>query len=446
MFAVGVETRRETLSARPDAGSFTNTDPDSPLYGQPSLWDGATTGDIFNVSRTVDSAFVEVRVPVVGKTQAIRGLHTLDLDIAVRHDKYSDTEDPTVPKVTLRWFPFNDELAFRATYSRSFSAPALYSLFGPGSVGYTDQPIGLEFVDGRIMNDEVDQAFGRTINNPELGPERAKNYNFGVIYSPKGVRGLSMELTYFRIEQSQISGLESDVDILQDVETNGASSEFVDRVRFGSFNGTKATAPGQVSAAFDDAGGSFTRVFVTNFAENFVSAKQDGVDATVDYTFDVPSIARFDVALNGVWFNRYSVEDEDFVGTTNGGSSLNGGTLPRWLATLNVEMTRGNAFAGFFVTHLPSVTDTTADEAETDVTSDRHVEQYTSVDAYIGYRFKPNAANSRYLDGLTLRVGARNLFNEAPPMAAASWTDSNADTSTYNELGRVMYVSANYKF
>ena len=90
--------------------------------------------------------------------------------------------------------------------------------------------------------------------------------------------------------------------------------------------------------------------------------------------------------------------------------------------------------------------DTTADESETDVTADRHVERYTSVDAYIGYRFKASAANSRYLDGLTLRVGARNLFNEAPPMAAASWTDSNADTSTYNELGRVMYVSANYKF
>jgi outer membrane receptor protein involved in Fe transport len=47
---------------------------------------------------------------------------------------------------------------------------------------------------------------------------------------------------------------------------------------------------------------------------------------------------------------------------------------------------------------------------------------------------------------MTLRVGVNNVADEPPPMAASSWTDSNADTSTYNALGRVMYVSANYKF
>ena len=44
---------------------------------------------------------------------------------------------PTVPKYSVRWLPFNDELAFRATYSESFVAPTLFDLFGPISSGFT---------------------------------------------------------------------------------------------------------------------------------------------------------------------------------------------------------------------------------------------------------------------------------------------------------------------
>lgn len=445
-FAVGVETRRETLSARPDSGSFTISNPDSPLYGQPTAWDGATTTDRFNVHRTVDSAFAEVRLPLISAAQAIKGLHTVDLDLAVRHDKYSDTDDPTVPKVMLRWFPFNDEFAVRAAFSKSFSAASLFSLFGPSGVGFTDQPIGLQFVDGRIMDDNVDQAYLRIVSNPNLKPEKAKNYNFGFVYSPKAIKGFSVELNYFNITQDNIAGSVNEVEILQDVETNGASSKYADRVRINSFNGAPITAPGQISAAYDQGGGSFTRVFVTNFSENFVSARQDGIDADVNYTFDVPSIARFDIHLNGVWFNRFSVEDEDFVGTTNGNSVLNGGTIPRWLANLNVEASRGNWLAGTYITHIPSVTDTTAAEDETDTTADRHVEAFTSVDLYVGYRFKGLSGFGRYVDGLQVRVGASNVFDKAPPLAKSSWTDSGADTSTYGALGRIWYVSANYKF
>jgi iron complex outermembrane receptor protein len=65
------------------------------------------------------------------------GFHVLELSAAARHDIYSKTSDPTVPKYSLRWLPFNDELAIRGSYSESFTAPTLYDLFGPVSVGFT---------------------------------------------------------------------------------------------------------------------------------------------------------------------------------------------------------------------------------------------------------------------------------------------------------------------
>ncbi len=445
-FAVGAETRRETLSGNPDSGSFTVADPASPLFGSPSLWDGATTSDRFNVDRSVDSFFAEFRVPIVSAGQSVRGLHTLDLDVAARKDIYSDTEDPLVPKFTLRWFPIDDQFAVRAAYSRSFSAADLYSLFGPDGVGFTEAPIGVEFVDGRVMDENVDQGFLRIVSNPNLKPEKAKNYNVGIVYSPRGIKGLNVELNYFLIEQDQIAGSESDLEILQDVETNGASSEFADRVRINSFNGSAITAPGQISAAFDLAGGSMTRVFVTNYAENFVSAKQDGVDLTVDYVFDVPNIGKFDIGLDALWFNSMSVEDDEYVGTTNGRSSLNGGTIPRWRGTLRTELTRGNLLVGTAIEHIPSMTDTGASETQTDVARDRHVEAYTSVDFYLQYNFRGRAGFTRYLDGLSVRAAVLNAFDEHVPMAASSWSDANADTATYGPWGRTFVVSASYKF
>ncbi len=78
--------------------------------------------------------FAEVRVPLLKDTP---GAHLLEVSGAVRHEFYSDTTNPTVPKITVRYLPFNDEFALRGTYSRSFTAPTLFELFGPNSIGFT---------------------------------------------------------------------------------------------------------------------------------------------------------------------------------------------------------------------------------------------------------------------------------------------------------------------
>lgn len=443
-FAVGAETRRETLSAKPDAGSFTVADPANALYGSPALWDGTITADPFNVHRSVHSFFTEVRVPIVAPRQQVRGLYSLDLDAAVRKEIYSDTDDPLVPKVTLRWLPQNDEFTVRAAFSKSFSAASLYSLFGPAGAGFSEQPIGLKFIDGRVMNEYVDQAFLRLVPNSRLKPETAKNFNVGFVYSPKAIKGLNVEVGYFSIKEDQIAGRVSNVTILQDVETNGAASEYAGRVRINGFNGQTITAPGQISGAFDAAGGSMTRVFITNFAQNFRSASQDGIDAAIDYTFAVQSVGTVNVSANGFWNRRFEVDGEEYVGTTNGRASLNGGTIPRWRGNLRAELTRGNVLGGVVVDHIPSVTDTIASAGQTDVTRDRYVESYTSVDVYFSYSFK--ARDSHFFDGLSVRVGANNVLDEHVPMAAASWTEASADTGTYSAYGRVLYVNASYKF
>lgn len=453
-FAVGVETRRETLSAAPDSGSYTINDLSDPLNGSPAAWDGATTTDPFNVDRWVDAYYAEVRVPLTSESQNIPGLKTLDLDVAVRQDKYSDADAPAVPKVSLRWMPVNDEFVVRASYSESFNAPDLYSLFGPSGVGFSDDLSALVFKNGLDASD-IDQSAARTLTSaaavaqgfaPQLlQPEDAKNYNFGIIWSPRKLRGFSAELTYFKIEQFGIAGVESDVTILQSVEDEGPASEFANRVRIGSFNGTPVTSVGQMGSIFEQFG-SMSPVHITNYAENLVGAKQDGVDLTLDYNFNIESVGRFDLGLTAMWFNEFSVEDNDFVGTTNGRSALNGGTIPEWTGTLRVDYTRSNWSAGLTLYHVPSVTDDSASPTQTDPARDQNVESFTRVDAFVGYEFRGGTGMFSFMDGMRIRLGSTNVFDKAPPSAAASWTDHNADTQTYGFMGRTLYIDASLKF
>ncbi len=440
-FAVGVESRKEILKAEPDALSYTIVDPNSIQYGQPAGWDGATTSNPTNVHRSVDAVFAQVRVPLASPAQKISGLYTLDLDVAARYEKYSGkTGSPFVPKVLLRYLPFDDQLAFRASFSKSFSAPDLFALYGPTGVGYTDQIVQFQRADGAIIA-EGDQAFSRVPSNPELKPERATNYNLGLVYSPRAVKGLTVETGYFRIEQSNVVGAVSTTEILQSVELLGTASPYADRVLFGSFNGTPVTGVGQVSAAYDRFG-TFSGVFVTDPAENFVHAIQDGVDFRAEYAFNVERLGQFDVELVGLWYNRFAVEGTDYVGTTNGQTTLNGGTLPRWQANLRTSWERGNWGAGFNAQYIPSVTDQTADPLETRPGFDSHVGSFFRLDIWGRYRFR----GVKWMDGLTLRVGVNNVLNRMPPLAASSWTDANADIGTYGYLGRVIYVDASYKF
>jgi iron complex outermembrane receptor protein len=255
------------------------------------------------------------------------------------------------------------------------------------------------------------------------------------------VKGLTVETGYFRIDQTDIVGAVSTVDVLQDVELNGPASAYASRVRFGSFNGTPVTAAGQISAAYDGFG-TFSGIFVTSYAENFVTAKQDGIDLRTEYVFNVERLGKFDLEFTGLWYNKFDVDGTDYVGQTNGQSVLNGGTIPRWQANLHATWERGDYLVGFNLQYIPSVTDPTADPSETDPGFDADVESFYRLDVFGRYTFR----GVKWLDGLTLRLGVNNVFDRMPPLAGSSWTDANADTATYGCLGRVIYVDASYKF
>ncbi|MCX6952745.1 MAG: TonB-dependent receptor [Verrucomicrobia bacterium] len=416
--AVGAEQRKEGLSAVADPNSQLD-----PVTGQLG-WNGATTLYPFDANRSVGSLFAEVRAPIIKDAP---GAHLLELSGAVRHEFYSDTTNPTVPKISVRYLPINDEFALRSTFSRSFSAPSLYQLFGPVSIGFTD-PFTLRRTNGTsVANLQTNSQSGA---NSELKPSKAKNYTAGFVYSPKAVRGFSISVDYWNIKQTDLINSIPTSTLLQDVETKGPASQYSNVVRIGSFTGRQVTAPGQIGTAVPD------DVYVTAKNVNIAEQNLDGYDVTAKYNFKAEGVGRFEVASNIGIYNHYTHVDVpgEPKAETVAKSTIYNGTIPRWQSYTTIDFTRDNYAAVVGWRSIPKITDDEDGE---------RIGSFNSFDFSASYSF---GAKTRWMSGAKVSVGVNNVFNKFGPKDPTIFSDSNVDIDTYGAVGRQIYIDVKFKF
>jgi iron complex outermembrane receptor protein len=441
--AVGLEFRRESLKGEADLNSI----PDE--FGS-IKWTGATSVNPFSAKRDVGAAFVEAKLPLTGPKSNLSGFYKTELSLAGRMERYSDTDDPTVPKVTLRWAPFNDEFTARATYGESFNAPTLYQLFGPSDVGFSDEvnllPFGKADVPG---NYESGQSQSRSTNNPNLKPAESKSYTLGFVYSPKAIKGLSFDLSYYNITESDVVDFLQARRILQSVENLGPNSPYVrdlangqpnpayigDRsnprsydVRIEGFStGTRISAPGQVVANIDS-------IYMSRPYVNIAEQSQSGLDLGVRYRWNSRTLGEFNALSNFTFVEDYEYNGEELAGR----ATITGGTVARWRNYSNVSWQKGN-FEGFVgLMYIPKT------DAPDETGTKKAAEAYAKFDVGIGYRFGSNFP--KFLQGFRVNAVVKNLGNEQPPVLGDTFTDANADVGTYDPIGRRFVISAEFKF
>jgi iron complex outermembrane receptor protein len=413
--AAGVELRKEAINSEADVYSQNAT------FG----WDSATTIDPFAHSRQVKSIFGEVRIPVV---KDVPGAHMLEVSAAVRHEDYSDTSNPTVPKFTFRYLPFNDEFALRGTYSKSFSAPTLFQLFGPGGVGFST-PFTLYPHDGSAPIQNL-QTNARSGANSGLEPSKSKNYTLGFVYSPKAVKGFSVSVDYWDIKQRDLISSIGTTTIIQSVEDLGPASPYSRFLRVGSFTGPQVTAPGQVKTSSPD------DLYVTDTLVNIAGQSLAGWDVALRYSYTSDSAGRFDIASNIGIYSHYRIKTlPDAIEEQDASySSFANGTLPKWSTYTSVTYSRGQ-YEGFVgLRYLTSVTDI-ADETK--------IPSFYTIDFSGAYTI---GSEIPFLSGMKVGLGVSNVFNKMPPKDATIFTDSNADIATYGSVGRFIFVDLKYKF
>ena len=79
----------------------------------------------------------ELRVPIFSPEMGIPGLHSLELNAGARFEEFRNNDtNVLVPKVALRWQPFDEQLTIRSTWGEGFLEPSMTELYGPTVFGH----------------------------------------------------------------------------------------------------------------------------------------------------------------------------------------------------------------------------------------------------------------------------------------------------------------------
>lgn len=245
--AVGTEWRNEEVDTPPVP--FTNT--------------GEIVGlgySAYSKDREVYAGYVEVDAPVTSM---------LGLNAALRYDHYDDYGSSTTPKIGVTFKPFS-QLLLRGTYQEAFRAPGPAESGDSASFGFTN--IGI-----------------LTTGNPDLKPEEAQAYTFGVVYEP--IQGTSLSVDYYRIDRDNEIVAADQAVVVGDLPVNGVPDSRI---------------PGLIpnSYLFYDEFGDLATI-----SAPFVNANKtntDGFDLDVRQRFELGGAGTLTAAL--VWTHVLSFE------------------------------------------------------------------------------------------------------------------------------------------
>lgn len=451
--ALGYSLTKEELIGNPDPNSRSS----GPTAGR---WTGATFFDPFNKSRDITAAYAEVRIPIFSEKNALPGLRVLDFSAAYRFEDYSDAGESKVPKYGVRWRPIGDDLTVRGTYSEAFAAPAMFSLFGPTTQGFTATSVvpNVFGVNG--------QAQSRGGSNSGLKPSTADTKSFGVVYSPKAIKGLTMSVDYIKIDQVELVGSAGTTEILRSVETLGPASPYISQISLNNWptnpdpslpTATRITAPGQLGTLLRG-GASANQIFMTDGLINIAGQKVTALDVAVNYVFPKSDYGRFKVGTTGTFFIDYQFQAlpsqryyEYANHITNGGTGAQGATPGmRFFTTL--DWSQGPWAVSLANTYIGEMTDIGPGGITYALSTTLRrlpVAAYSTWDLAVSHTFAKSSTDTgfrRWVGGLQLSVGVNNLADKGPILTPQSFNESNADVSTYSPIGRLFYVSAKYRF
>jgi iron complex outermembrane receptor protein len=361
-------------------------------------------------SRRVDAVFAELNLPL------IKGL---EINGAVRWDRYEGVGNSTTPKLSLRWQP-RSEIVLRAAVGKGFRAPSLQDLFLPNTTGVStpglSDPLRCPTTGSRT---DCSTQFA-TLNggNGDLSPEKSTNKTLGIVLSP--IPQLTVALDAFRID-------------LKDTISNGVTPSIIlgDLAKYGSL-----ITRGPVDPAFPNLPGPIIQIDQTNI--NLGQTKVGGVD--LDLRFTQPAWGgRFSASLAGTYFSKYDVQNPDgsFANGLDSTNSATGGVVPRWKHYASIDyaagpwgVTLGQSWQKRY--HDLPGTSATAPPRKVGV-----YELYDLQARYSGFR------------NLELRVGIRNLFDNDPPYSNAGGQTSfqgGYDPAYADPRGRFYYAGLTYKF
>jgi len=449
------------------------------------------TGDPFRASRTITSEYLEVRIPITSAATNIPGFYNFDLIGAVRHEHYSDAGDSTVPKIGFRWQPVARQLTIRGNYARSFTAPNLYQLFQPINFRtVATGPITAGIPGASVAG--ISGFYGEDGNNPTAKPAHAESYSLGVVLKPDALQHLKIDAEFSSVKETgQITGIGYN-NILADVNLYGSASQFFNNVAVGGYQnigaggspfGTAGALQTYINTAKANGNVDSTgniNLYVVDRPSNLGLISIKALNFTTTYDVPTSSMGTLSFLNQIAYLISYKYQavpgnnpanpgtlTYEFAGTTTQGGGAQG-TLPRFRMYTSMDWTWNQWNVGVANTYIGPVSDigtggagfyngvNNANPAVAATFFPGHVNSYSSWDLRLGWTSNKEDTKGK---GLRITAGVNNLFNQLPPIStninpgagaangATAWRlENNADTGTYGAIGRLIWVSAGFKF
>ena len=362
----------------------------------------------------VKEVYAEMLVPLLKELPFI---HSLNLDLGDRYSEYNTFGSTNNWKAALEYRPLED-LMLRGTVSKVFRAPNTTELF----TGLTDsfdnysKPVGSPSQFASKNGSQVQTFFaGASVLGAPLLPEIGKSFDFGVVYDPHWIDGLSISADLWRVYLLNNITRPTGQSIVNFCVAN-ATSPFCNDIVFGS--------------------GKIQRI--NTVIQNFGRLDTRGVDFGLKYRLPETAFGKFSVSLdttyNAQYDNQLSVRNADGSTTTAvdhaaGTFDSQFGNIARWRGLSTLGWTYGSFSANWTTRYIGGEK----------VPLIGHVGAWAQNNVSFGYNIAP--LNTR------IDVGIDNIADKQPTLYYANTvTNANVDVNTYDTIGRYYFARVSVKF
>lgn len=430
---VGVEHREETYNFTADsnsqAGNFAGAGgPAVPLSGKTQ----------------VSEMFAEASVPVF-KDFGI--FDSLGVDLGYRVSDYQRAGKTDTYKLG---FNANTGIVrVRAGYNRAIRAPNIGELFAGQQIALfsgedpcagpdpemtaaqcANTGVPLEWY-GRVASNPASQYNQFAGGNPDLKPEKADTYTFGVVVTPTDDFRFNVDYYDIRLEDAistvganvtlRFCGLTGDPFLCDRIHRNASTYDL--------FRGSDPATSG----------------YVTNLIDNFGEREFRGIDIGGAYRWDMLG-GRFETNFQGnyVLNEKISplpgVNDEasyDCAGQINLACQS-----PEWRHIANLRYSRSWYTVGArwrYFGEMDYVDEITGEPLTTDklVSADGGIDAVSYLDL---------SASARIGDNTEITVGVNNVLDKEPPLVGGSLVLNGNAPGGYDQAGRFVFGSVNFRF
>lgn len=338
----------------------------------------------FRDERISRAAFGELQVPLVGKANRVPLIHRLETNLAGRYESMSDAKGHGVPKYGATWSPLQ-ALLFRGSYSEGYRPPSLTE----------DRRVTTTTTSSIADPSRGNQSYLMTVvnrSNPNLQAETSTNQFYGAVFEPPFVKGLSLQVNYYRTKQENA------------IQSTATSTLLNNEALFPDYIVRNAPTAADLAAGFK---GQVNTLYVQYI--NYGVIRNESIDFGAEYRLPWEKLGRWRLSVNAAKTIKQSRQLNIGQAATNDVGDTY--SSPRWNLASTLYWSKGPWTASSSFSYMSGFG---SDRASISSNPISNLPAMRMIDLRASYEFKQGLWRN-YGRGLRLGAGIANLTDEKPP-------------------------------